>query len=532
MPEEFDLDDENYDPIGIVPPQAPPKEPATPVADSQTPPSSVAAHPSGSTGSGPPTTGNIRPPVPSRPVGSVPSRASHTIIGGGEPAGGPPTIAPRTAPTIPSQVGVPPHTRASDLLRGHPNYKAQESSDSRSKMSFLTSDRPNFRFDDTARWLLRISGMIAICTLIYYFYGVFSGNLAKEMYAPLSHADKARFISNLDVVHQVMTWSLLVAVPMMIFLFYDESSAAYALVGTALFLQVLFPLLVAQYFDLAKLAQSDASVHLCSNATQVAWIPGIPGICLIILDLARRFVTGIEEQKFKRKHLQYGQGVLKTDKTRNIFLGNCWSMPFCRENIRAKCPIFLKHMGPCWRTKRGCMCDETIVLNASAGNWKQSVASAAEKLDGHSSAKSKPATASVSANQSLSMAFKKERCRQCVIYSTHQEQKYKALVFLAFVGVGVAFYYYSGELLTLVAYGYHHIDTLCAQFSFNTLTGQQPSIPHHQSDSSSTDSNAAVIGAAADLSTPVGWVILIIVTMVVLSKVLQLIEYTCFNLKI
>jgi hypothetical protein len=350
----------------------------------------------------------------------------------------------------------------------------------------------------------------------------------------LSHTDKQRFLDNLGAAHAVMTWALLIGVGLMIFLFYDEASAAYALVAVALVLQILFPLLVSQYFALARLTPSEASQTLCSYAAQVAWIPGIPGILLVILEIARKFVAGLEEQKFKRKYLKYGQGVIKTEKLRNVFLGHCWNMPFCRENVRVRCPIYLRHRGPCWRNKRGCMCDETIVLAAKSPDWKNTVASAGETLGPLPSAKIKArvaaAAAAPNAGQSLSTAFKNERCRQCVIYNLHQEQKYKALVLLAFVAVGIAFYLYSGDLLKLVAFGYHRIDQIAAHLSFSAQTPAQPTDVAHQGVPVVTTSTP-FIGTAADLSGPIGWVVLVIVTMLLISKVLQLIEYACFKLK-
>lgn len=522
-------------PTGNIPPAsgrvAPPTGNIPPASGRVAPPSARPPSGTGAVGGSP-----NRPAGSVHPTGSVPSRASRPLTGGatsgpvsGEDTGGASSAGAGTAPG--AQVGVPPHSKASDLLRGHPNYKAQDG-DGHSLLPILTAERGNTRFDDFARWLLTIAGLVALAALGYYVWGICSGSLAKETYGVLSHDDKARILQNLDNVHMVMTYSLLVAVAAMIFLFYDEGTAAYALVGLAIFLQVLFPILVTQFFALDKLAPSDASNHLCANASDVAWIPGIPGIVLIVMEIARKFITGLEEQRFKRKHLQYGKGVLKADKTRNVFLGNCWSLPFCRENVRARCPIFLRRRGPCWRTKRGCMCDESIVLAASGGDWKKSVAQAQDQIDNSPAGKIRARVAAEPtprvAAQNLSTAFKRERCRQCVIYNYHQEQKYKALVFLAFVGVAAAFYFYSDLLITWVSWGYHHLDQVAQTYRFDPQAAPQ----HTTSGKTLPSQEPSMVSAAADLSLPVSWVVLIIVTMILLSKVLQAIEYACFKLKI
>jgi hypothetical protein len=180
------------------------------------------------------------------------------------------------------------------------------------------------------------------------------------------------------------------------------------------------------------------------------------------------------------------------------------------------------------------MCDETIVLNASAGNWKQTVTSAVQKIEIGSSDASKMIEQTqhhVSVNRTMSMAFKKERCRQCVIYNMHQEQKYKALVFCAFAGLAAALYFYSGDLLSYVSIGYHGIDHLMANLSFSTQAAPAATTVKHLAGSPVQAAQPA-LGAGEDLSVPVSWAVLIIASMIGLSYVLQLIEYACFKVKI
>ncbi|MDR3710796.1 MAG: hypothetical protein P4L33_21055 [Capsulimonadaceae bacterium] len=559
MPETFDLDDDSYDPLGIG--SQPAQTPAAPAGESNKPappqpegeaapptgavqrPSTAPARPPGTGPTGPPTTGGVRPPgagpagppssgrVGGAPTGSLPSRHPTGAVTSGGSAAGPATGRPTTAGGSPTQVGVPPHTKASDLLRGHPNYKAQESPDGRPMLPALTGERPMTKADDIVRGLLTFALFVSAGCMIYYLYGLFSGTLSQEMYGTFNHDDRARIITNLDNTHTVMTYGLLVAVACMCFLFYDEAMSAYALVGVALFLQILMPIVSSQYFALARTAPSDASNHLIANLTEVAWIPGIPGVVLLVMEILRHFVTGLEEQRMKRKHLTYGQGIVKSEKLRNVFLGSCWNMPFCREKIRSKCPIFLQRRGPCWRNKRGCMCDETIVLQANSGEWRQSVNAAKQTLEGSTQTRTQTRVQPPShgAGQQLSAAFKRERCRQCVIYNTHQEQKYKALVVVALLAVVYGLYQYSGFMLTEVAYGYHWFDNTMAHMSFDPGHGG-PVIPHHKAGEPDTPN--PVIGAGADLSGPVGWIVLTIVAMFVISKVLQVIEYACFKIKI
>ena len=108
-------------------------------------------------------------------------------------------------------------------------------------------------------------------------------------------------------------------------------------------------------------------------------------------------------------------------------LSRCWELPYCRDNIREKCPIYVKRRGPCWWYKEGCMCEERIILQAVINtDWKQKAA--------------KPDMAyNFGQNRAgLTPAAKRERCRNCVIYNEHQRQKYKALVTVALIVVPVA----------------------------------------------------------------------------------------------
>jgi hypothetical protein len=369
---------------------------------------------------------------------------------------------------------------------------------------------------------------------VYYLIGLFSGSLSTEAFGRLDSANQARIYTNLQLAHNILEYALIVVVGCMLFLFYDEGAAGYGLVIGAVFFQVLLPLIGSQYFALARTNEGAAAHQLYKDAAEVAWIPGIPGILLIVTDLIRKFINGLEEARFKRKNLQYGQGVAKAAKSKNVFLGFCWNMQYCRPEIKTKCPIFLRKRGPCWRNKRGCMCDETIVLNANSDNWKAQVASADAQLQGGAAgSKPKPKPVPIqSTHQQLSAAFKRERCRQCVIYNTHQEQKYKALVAATFVLCGYAFYQWSPLFLNTVITGYHQFDNFAQHISFTASSGAAKPTDPTDGRPKATTGEEVMAKAGSDLSAPVAWVLLIIVSIVVLSKVLNFIEYCCFKLKI
>jgi hypothetical protein len=522
---------------GDQPENTPPSAPPTGIP--RRAPTGAVRPPTGSirpgTGSIRPGTGAIRPGTGSLgpSAGGPPSRSSSTIAGGG--AGAPPSTQTTAGATRgPGQTGVPPHSKASDLLRGHPNYKAQETRENKPFLPLLTEERRPTRADDAVIAVLWTAIGVVACCLVYYLWGLFSGSLSTEHFRALDASNKSRILGNIGLAHTILEYALYVGVAAILFLFYDEAFSGYCLLLLAVFLQVGLPFVGSQYFALSRMAEGDAARQMYKDAQTVAWVPGIPGLILIGMDLIRKFISGLQEARFKRKHLQYGQGVVKQAKSRNVFLGFCWDMPYCRDEVRVKCPIFLRKRGPCWRTKRGCMCDETIVLNANAENWKAKVDAADQSIKQGAKAKPRP-VASISPQQMMSDAFKRERCRQCVIYNTHQEQKYKALVGVTFAAAAVALYMFSGIFLNSVITGYKQMDKMTTRLSFAANPQSHTGIktPPPSSGRPAPTTGAEVMeGASTDMSTPVAWVLLAIVTVVLLSKFLNFIEYICFKLKL
>ena len=84
----------------------------------------------------------------------------------------------------------------------------------------------------------------------------------------------------------------------------------------------------------------------------------------------------------QRANMRYGGDAHRaTARNQNLFLGRCWQLPYCREQVREKCPIFKRRQGPCWWYKEGCMCEERIVLQAMIDtDWKDKRDSATQKL--------------------------------------------------------------------------------------------------------------------------------------------------------
>jgi hypothetical protein len=151
---------------------------------------------------------------------------------------------------------------------------------------------------------------------------------------------------------------------------------------------------------------------------------GIIGVLLILIDVVGRVRLRASEGA-RAEQLKFGKGLKEERDIRNVFLGKCWQLPYCRKFVRERCPIYHSRR-TCWNERVGCMCEEAVIQNAMEGKVIPSDIVAAAKY--------------IPKNAKLTPAQKAERCRQCVIYNEHQKHKYQLalpLSALALVGLYV-----------------------------------------------------------------------------------------------
>lgn len=145
------------------------------------------------------------------------------------------------------------------------------------------------------------------------------------------------------------------------------------------------------------------------------------GILFIFIDVVGR-VRLRARQGAKADQLKYGKGIREVADIRNVFMGKCWQLPYCRKFVREKCPIYHAKR-TCWKERVGCMCEEAVIQNAMEGKVIPKDQLTAAKF--------------IPYNNKLSAGAKAERCRQCVIFNEHQKHKYKLalpMTMLGFVG--------------------------------------------------------------------------------------------------
>lgn len=220
-------------------------------------------------------------------------------------------------------------------------------------------------------------------------------------------------------------------------------------------------------------------------------------LCVLVADIVARVKARAREGS-KADLLKYGKGVKEEKDIKNVFMGRCWQLPFCRKFVRERCPIYHARR-TCWRERVGCMCEEEVIRNAMENKAIPKDMVAAARY--------------IPYNNKLPLEAKKERCRQCVIYNEHQKHKYKLVLPITVVGF-IGMYALLRTPLLMATNGLvENLDRI-----FKNLTLGQGS--------------SDVSKKLTESTIPFNEILLVCIMIVALAYVLKLLEYLIFKLKI
>ncbi len=204
----------------------------------------------------------------------------------------------------------------------------------------------------------------------------------------------------------------------------------------------------------------------------------------------------------KAEQLKYGKGVKEERDIRNVFMGKCWQLPYCRKFVRERCPIYHSKR-TCWKERVGCMCEESVIKNAMDNKVIPADIVAASKF--------------IPQNHKLSAAQKAERCRQCVIYNEHQKHKYSLMLPVVSTAVIAVFAVMWQPLAMMIQGGLSSIDRI-----YQTVTITQS--PDVKASVQATSVEGGVI--------PYHYIILFVLALVSLAYTVKILEYLIWKLKI
>lgn len=254
----------------------------------------------------------------------------------------------------------------------------------------------------------------------------------------------------------------------------------------------LAPVYVPSLFGTGSSATANPGLDAVAEAMQRAG--ALYGAILLIIVLAEVFLRVRHRLTHgsRADTLKYGKGIKEEGDRKNVLMGNCWQLPYCRKFVRDRCPIYHARTS-CWKELVGCMCEEVVIRGAMENRPIPKDQVAASKM--------------IPRNNRLTDAQKRSRCKSCVIYNEHQRHKYRVslpVMLLAFAGI----YFVMRPVL---------VEALSRALG--------------QANKSVTD---VTVGTVGRINTPLYFVEFLVAGLVVVaaSYAIRALEYALFKLKI
>jgi hypothetical protein len=195
----------------------------------------------------------------------------------------------------------------------------------------------------------------------------------------------------------------------------------------------------------------------------------------------------------KADHLKFGKGIKEEADRKNVFMGNCWQLPYCRKFVRERCPIFHSKR-TCWKERVGCMCEEEVIRNAMENKPIPRDAVLAGNM--------------IPKNHRLTPQQKFERCKTCVIYNEHQRHKYKLMLPVTVLSFVVGYVLLHNPLVATFGFTIERINRVIH--------------------------NATLSGGGSSFVAPTAFVecLMFVCALMLLTYALKVLEFVIFKLKI
>lgn len=353
---------------------------------------------------------------------------------------------------------------------------------------------------------LVVSGLATL----YLLYGLLGGGIGA--FPSQTHDEHVRVLGLIAFAGKAMQAGLIAVGLGAGFAFRTDEATGYSLLGGAAALGIGVPYAVHTFAG-TQVDNAAGSAALAVFVSSV-YVPAAVGAILIVRDIVLRTISAVGDKSVDKQKMTYGTGAeAERLPVRTSLLAKCWEGGFCRDFIRPHCPIFIGRK-TCWKERRGCYCEEDIVSAAAAKvtgvvldmapDPKYNFANAALPLHQAS------AGASVYKKPILSASQKRERCRNCVIFNQHEQEKYKILLPVTFIGGFAICAILSTPMRMAVDTTLSMTQTIINKASFSV--GGVPQIVHPPET--------------------VEWIFVGAFAIMVVSKLLQALEWACFKAKI
>lgn len=410
-----------------------------------------------------------------------------------------------------------------------------------------SSERLFQTFLDWVRRLGQFATIIALVAVAYLLYGLFAGGIT--VWGTLDAAARARIGSNVHFGIQVLNISVGVLLLSLCVLYYDEETLGYALVASSVLLYYGVPFLM-DYLMVGQFAQWErtgnvAALSIYNELRFVGVASAVPGVILTVRDLFLRLLDGVGRKRDQFSAMPYGGTVQEETPVSPALIGalaKCWQLPFCREFVRIRCPIFHARTR-CWRERVGCMCEETVIRHAMDAMMAEVEVKRPDgpvdfaavvpderriDLDNPTGVKKPvweappPRAPKISRKQvriphnpNLTMSVKRERCRNCVIYNEHQRLKYQALAPLIVLALPALAYWRFAEIQGGLNHFLQTADRVMSRLSLD---------PHAR--------EFGIVSSITSASVLAEYILIGCLVVIFTTMVLRLLEYLVFKLKV
>ncbi|MCS7064691.1 MAG: hypothetical protein NZL85_00300 [Fimbriimonadales bacterium] len=341
--------------------------------------------------------------------------------------------------------------------------------------------------------MITVGVILFVVGLVYLFYALF----ALSDQTGYSAADAARIQGNLTLFGRLALLGAGMVVIGLAWNYLEEEVVGFILVLLALFFYWGVPFLLGQIDHLPP--PGSLREFALNQVRNLMWVLFPPGIILVVFVGIAQGIRRLRYGAALDQTLKLGSGVSKQE-VQQRFLGKCWQLPFCRDYVRQRCPIYHARR-TCWREGVGCMCEEKTIVMALQ-NVRLSD-------DPEKNAKYIPH------NKALTKAELRARCAECVIYNEHQRQKYQLFAPLTVGAIIGSAYFFREPLQEKVFNLLSLLDQMLARFTLMPSEAQK-----------------GVLEAAARANETAALVLYISLVIVALSYALRLVETVVFKWKL
>jgi len=376
--------------------------------------------------------------------------------------------------------------------------------------------------------VFQLSTLATVGLLAWFIWGILSGSLADV--PKRTAAEQTMVMQTIQSFSSYLNISLGACLLSGAICFFDENTFGVILLIVAGLLSYGMQYCMdAVIGNPQNLVAGKASKLSLAELQQCSLMIAVPGVILVVYNVILALVNA---GRGHADHVSVGKGMAAQQASPPPLVGAfapCWQLPFCRKAIKDSCPIYHART-KCWQHGVGCMCEQNIIqLSMTTGKQKISQEEMQEtkgfvalgdlinkdekEMMKNIPTKMGPRGVKIPINPNITAQQQRERCRNCVIFTEHQRQKYNFFAPVITFTVPVLVFWQFESLKTLARQVVEKFDTLIGHVTLNS--------------GKVTDFSQTVSG-----SFSMETILVVCAGLVLLTWALRFLEYCVFKIKI